>query len=235
MHSIRYILYGYLMCSSCNIFYGRPMKRIIENMAKRREEIEQKVKDIKLTVIMERYINDKLVDSADVTTYRKGEKVRIESRERRGKVTAIIDGTEGCIKWPDETIRFPSEPHSLMQIWRATESTQLCRPHKPDPPCLIVPREPVSIWDIDILSKHKSKVIGEENIKDRECWVVSTEEGGPSFSKLWIDKKLFAAIKWKTPEKYKITVVWDEFKGVPNLDVLPHKMEGVYSFQGDGC
>ncbi len=214
------------------ITYNNTMKVIVDKIAEKRKSLEYKIKDTKLTIEREIYTNNKYGIPATITIYRKREKVRIESKEQRGEVTAISNGKNSCITWPDDTVKLSSVFDGL-QVWKPSIAVQMCRPDNPNSPCLIMPREPISVWYLNI-PVHKSKIIGEEKIKGRKSWVVSIEDTTSIFGKLWIDKELFAVVKGETQGKHKITVLWHDFRETPDLGVIPHIMEEEFSLFPSG-
>jgi outer membrane lipoprotein-sorting protein len=192
-------------------------------MSAKRKALESEIEDVKLEIVREVRSGDKHLGTTRVTIYRKKERIRIESNDRKGSVTAISDGKEFWVRWPD-VIQGPSpiSPY-ILPLWKPVTATQSCRPGKPESPCLVLPRDPISIWHADI-PEDEARILGEEKIGNRDCWILETGDATSYFRKLWIDKELFAAIRWAATGPVEITITWDDFREVAGLGVIPHLM-----------
>jgi len=83
-------------------------------------------------------------------------------------------------------------------------------------------------WDWYEYLSENAEVVGTERIGERECYVVVVdEEGGPGFSKLWLDRKNLVLVRGEvdTGDGRKMLFVFSDFSKITGDFEMPYKTE----------
>lgn len=180
---------------------------LVKQTRARHERLQAEIKDLTLQQVIENITEQGKVQS-QVTIYTKGKKSRAEVQTElgpgMGKMENIVIG-DGKDYW-------------LVSPMMGTQK---------------VPREEgekyASDWEWWDLFTTDARVVGEEKVNGRACYVVQgTPKEGSPLSKLWIDKALFLLVKaeGKVEGKEKpMSVQCSDFRAVHKDFQIPYRTE----------
>ncbi len=171
---------------------------------------KENIKDITM-IMSSKTVTPKGEVTAEMTTYKKGEKSRIETAMgmpdmpegmEEMKIIVINDGKDIWMISP-----FMGGKKSKLPVDKSGYS-----------------KRQADWWN---WLSEKGKIIGSDKIDGTDCYIVQLDIEDAPYSKLWVSKNKYSVLKAEYAEgkKHKGEIIFSDYKIVDNRYPYPHKMK----------